>query len=164
MTGYALCTGLYVAGRGDEAAPAAEPMPEVEINARRESLSHLRAEIVRLEDDFYSKYNQLNADKQYDIECGRIAPTGSVLKRRDCVPYSSIGRPQTKPRRSSATITAVPASSVILLKWPDFEKTLVKAIQTHPELQQLSASHAAMQKHYAMVRKLKFKGRIFVLD
>jgi hypothetical protein len=164
MPGYALCTGLRVAGNGDQAGPGDEPMPEVEINARRESLRHLRSEVVRLEEGFYAKYNELNTDDQYDIHCGRAVPTGSVLRRRECTPVFVNRATEAEAQAFLGGYPVVPASSKIVRLWPDFEKTLVKAIQTHPELQQLARAHAEAQKHYEVVRKLKFKGKIFVLD
>ncbi len=164
MTGYVFCTGLYVAGESDVAASAAERMPEVEINARRESLSHLRAEIVRLEDNFYSKYNQLNADKQYDIQCSREAPTGSILRRRNCLPVFVNRATEDEARRCFGVIRRRPRAVSSCASGPTSRRRWWRRFRHTRSLQKLSAEHAAMQKHYAMVRKLKFKGRIFVLD
>jgi secretin/TonB-like protein len=167
MAGYALCTGLRVASDADQHGQDGsgdEPMPQVEINARRESLRHLRSEIVKLEEGFYAKYNELNTDDEYDIHCGRSVPTGSVLRQRECQPVFVNRATEAEAQAFLGGYPIQPASSLILRKWPDFEKTLVQAIQTHPELQKLAGEHAAAQKRYEVVRKLKFRGKIFVLD
>jgi len=160
MTGFALCTGLYVSD--DELTD--EPLPEVEINARRESLTHLRREIVRLEEAFYAKYNQLNDDDQYDIQCSPVTPTGSLLKGRECEPLFVARATEARAQGFVGSYGVSPATSIILSKWPDFEKTLVKAIQTYPELQKLAEEHAVAEKRYAVVRKLKLKGKLFAFD
>jgi len=164
MKGYALCMGLFIPADADVAGRADEALPEVEINARRESLGHLRLEIVRLEENFYAKYNELNEDDQYDIHCGRVTPTGSALKRRECQPVFVDRAMEAQVQGGLRGYPVQPASSVINRKWPDFEKTLVDAIRAHPELQKLAGAHATMQQHYEAVRKLKFKGKIIVFD
>jgi hypothetical protein len=164
VTGYALCTGLFIAADADAAGLTDELVPEVEINARRESLRHLRSEVVRLEEDFYAKYNELNTDDQYDVQCDQTEPTGSTLRRRECHPVFVNRATAAEAYAFLGEDPVPPASSVIVRKWPAFEKTLLKAIKTHPELQKLAATHAAMQKRYEVVRKLKFKGKVIVLD
>jgi hypothetical protein len=162
--GYALCMGLFIPADASLTGPVDEPLPEVEINARRESLGHLRLEIVRLEQDFYAKYNELNKDDQYDIHCGRVTPTGSLLKRRECQPVFVARAMEAQVQGALRGYPVQPASGVINRKWPDFEKTLVEAIRAHPELQKLAGAHATMQQHYEAVRKVKFKGKLIVFD
>lgn len=59
-------------------------LEEILVHGRRASLAELRQEMIRLEDQFYERYNALNADDLYDIHCAERAPTGSRIRRRYC--------------------------------------------------------------------------------
>lgn len=63
-----------------------ETLDEVVVNGNLSSLSGLRSAIVAAEDRFYARWNELNADDQYDIQCRIEAPTGRRLFRRTCMP------------------------------------------------------------------------------
>lgn len=79
-----------------EAAPATatyqanimelETLDEVVVKGRLESLSDLRQAIVAAEDRFYERWNTLNPDDKYDIQCRIEAPTGRRVFRRSCGP------------------------------------------------------------------------------
>ena len=46
----------------------------------------LRGMIDKVEDDFIDKFNELNLDDDYDIQCGKITPTASHIRKRVCEP------------------------------------------------------------------------------
>jgi len=72
--------GLALAG-----APPIEEMDE-EVVVEGKSLSQLRTEIVRAEERFYEKYNKLNKDREYAMQCEESATTGTKLTSRKCKP------------------------------------------------------------------------------
>src|SRR5262249_26326653 len=64
----------------------AQAVDEIVVKGRQNKLSALRMEYVKLEDRFYAKYNKLNTDHQWDVNCNGEAATGTRLKRRVCTP------------------------------------------------------------------------------
>lgn len=50
------------------------------------SISNLRNLFVHIEDDFFSKFNELNTDDEYDVHCYKFVPTGSHIPKRVCEP------------------------------------------------------------------------------
>jgi hypothetical protein len=64
--------------------PAAKPLEEVIVRGR--SMGDLRSELYRAQEQFYSVFNALNSDDEYDIHCEYRAPVGSHIRRRVCVP------------------------------------------------------------------------------
>jgi hypothetical protein len=48
------------------------------------SLAELRREVVRAEEDFYSVFNKLNDEKDYNVRCFYESPTGTHLKNHVC--------------------------------------------------------------------------------
>ena len=46
----------------------------------------LRMQIVEEENKLYGIFNELNSDDDFDIECAKIAPTGTHISQRVCEP------------------------------------------------------------------------------
>lgn len=42
--------------------------------------------LVQIEDDFFEKFNELNIDNDYDVNCYEFVPTGTHIRRRVCEP------------------------------------------------------------------------------
>ncbi len=142
----------------------ADPLAEVEINAQREKLSAMRAEMVKLEDQFYSQYNKLNSDHQYDMKCTMQAPTGSNLKARVCRPVFANTALEAETRAFLGGDTAPPANMVIAEKQPDFDKNMLSVINQHAELRKLIREREALEKRYEAERRKKLKGRFIATD
>jgi hypothetical protein len=64
-----------------EAPP--EELEEIVVYGQR-SLTELRLETFRAEDDFYDLFNSMNSDDEFDVHCNRETPTGSHIGRRVC--------------------------------------------------------------------------------
>ncbi len=79
---------LVVSMAGGTQALAAEQEEQVVI----EDLTprQLRAETLRIENEFYRVFNILNEDDDYDIICHTYTPTGSNRSRRACEPQFMI--------------------------------------------------------------------------
>jgi len=56
------------------------------------SIGELRAQIDRIQQEFYRVYNTLNEDDEYDITCHKYTPTGSNISREACEPNFLIQR------------------------------------------------------------------------
>ncbi|GJM12376.1 MAG: hypothetical protein DHS20C12_07790 [Pseudohongiella sp.] len=48
------------------------------------TMGSLKKLLVQIEDDFFSKFNELNIDDAYDVHCYEYVPTGSHIRRRVC--------------------------------------------------------------------------------
>jgi hypothetical protein len=86
VTGARLaCAVVVLAMAAGHVARAAE-MEEIVIKGRLERLAELRKAIDAAEDRAYARYNELNDDDAYDVECTDRAPTGRRLTARYCEP------------------------------------------------------------------------------
>ena len=65
---------------------ASAEIEEIVIKGRLERLGELRRAIQDTEDRIYARYNELNDDDAYDIECVERAPTGRRITARFCNP------------------------------------------------------------------------------
>ena len=68
----------------EENGQASEEAIEEIVVRGQKSLVRLRFEAYKAEDDFYSLFNQLNDDDDYDVRCYKEAPTGSHIRKRVC--------------------------------------------------------------------------------
>ena len=70
------------AGDGDDATATSTADDEVVV--RGEGLGTLRAEIRRAEDAVFTRFNEINSDDEFDIDCRMEVPLGSHVPRRVC--------------------------------------------------------------------------------
>lgn len=83
-----MCLWVAVASgycTASESSSEGEPteLDEVLIKGSR-GLDLLRLEMIRLEDEFHARYNELNSNDLYDIHCAEEARTGTRLRGRYC--------------------------------------------------------------------------------
>ena len=62
-------------------------LPYEVIVRARVTRAHLRQLITKVEDDFFTKFNELNLDDAYDIACYKHTPTMSHISERVCEPW-----------------------------------------------------------------------------
>lgn len=138
-----------------------EPISEVEVQAARaEKLSALRAEIVKLENEFYDEYNKLNAERDFDVECTMEPPTGSHVPVRSCQPAFV-----TKALRDLAwNGFAPPPVMMIRLNTPGYQKNMVTLVSQHRQLLELLKERSALVERYEVVRKRKGDEKTFAWD
>lgn len=65
-------------------APQAAAVDEIIVPGRRPE--NLRVEIERLEAAVYERWNSLNSNDEFDIQCLEMEPTGSNITQRTCAP------------------------------------------------------------------------------
>jgi hypothetical protein len=71
-------------------ATAVDPWPqEVELDevlvlGKQAQVDQMRKELVRLEDLFHTRYNELNTNDDFDIHCMIEARTGTRIEKRSC--------------------------------------------------------------------------------
>ena len=100
--------------------------------ASQKSTTALRRDLFRAEDDFYSLYNKLNDDNEYDVRCFKEAPTGVRKKQHVCRPvFFSKARNRDNLNRPMNPDT----DPVIADKMVKLQEKLETLIATNPELQ-----------------------------
>lgn len=86
--------GLFGTGMDAQAADADQGQIVIEDLSKTE----LRAEIEKIQNEFYRVFNQANDDDDFDIECQKFTPTGSNISELGCEP-----RFMTRRRGQNAT-------------------------------------------------------------
>lgn len=74
------------AAESGEAVSRVGQLPYEVIVRPRVNRAHLRDLIHKVEQDFFDRFNELNPDDFYDIDCYRVRPTGTHLTGRICEP------------------------------------------------------------------------------
>src|SRR6478609_11531373 len=81
-----LVLGLPWCAHAADAESAKSRSEEVVFSGKPADPDQVRRALLEAEDRFYSRYNQLNTDDEYDVECRVEAPLGQRLKQRTCEP------------------------------------------------------------------------------
>ena len=75
------------AGRSAEADPLSTTPVDEEVVVRGQlSRGALRVQIEMAEEAFFSRFNDINSDDEFDIHCRRVVELGSRIPRRRCEP------------------------------------------------------------------------------
>ena len=114
-----------------------EAMEEIVV-ASQKSTAALRRDLTRAERDFYSLYNKLNDDNEYDVRCFKEAPTGVRTKQHVCRPvFFSKARNRENLNRGINLET----DPIIADKMLKLQEKLDTLIATDPELQVATARY-----------------------
>jgi hypothetical protein len=150
------------------APPALTPQEEVEVTARRAKLSAMRAQMVNIEDRFYTEYNRLNTNHWWDVLCGRERLADRTHpEARVCRPRFEAQKmsPSTWGVGESAIAVPVPENrDLTLKKWAKYEQNMLTQIDRSAELQRLIREREDLQKRYEATRKAALNGKIYVFD
>jgi hypothetical protein len=154
------------------AADAPAPLDEVLINGRRANQNELVQQIVKVENRFYERYNELNDNDDFDVNCSRDAVAGSRMQGRSCRAVyqedaeraegqesywwhyqtfdlgASGGGPTGERKPVRAAPAPLPAMRVVLARRDEFRKTMVEVTSRNPELIRLLQQRAELVKRY----------------
>lgn len=156
--------GPKVAAADD--APDA-PIAEVEITAERADLSAIRAEIDRLENQFYARYNRANTNHRYDVVlCRSLKTTGSHVERRLCEPAALVAA-RVNEHGWLAFELPIPADEMpVSIQTPTdpeelraYQQNMVDVVRRHPELLELLKQRNELVVRYQAVRQQKIEAR-----
>ena len=87
-TASCLCLLVLTGAQAESAAPAAPPaaasidLEEVQVIGRK--LVNLQLELVATQERFYTLYNDLNQNDDFDVFCGYEARTGTKVRKWEC--------------------------------------------------------------------------------
>ena len=129
---------------------ADDSIDEVEVEGKRVKLSAMRAELEKLEEQFYAEYNKVNTVRQYDVFCGLRLVTGSRVPRRFCRPAFL---EHLREERDTPTFEqAAPNAYLTLRRTQDYQKNMVEVVARHPDLFVLVKDYNALVLRYQQMR------------
>jgi hypothetical protein len=175
VTTVALLAGSIVAHAAIATAPRSDPsvrleeLDEVVVAGTR--LWELRAAVIKAQDLLVARYNQLNRDDDFDINCVTNAPTGTRFLRRYCLTRLQEREEQNDaiaiidwqtdmildPNKPGAITSEIhtnanqpnPQTQMHLAeRSEDYRKNLIQLMQDHPELRRLARQQAEARRAY----------------
>ncbi len=116
----------------------------------QKSMGELRRDVFQSEEDFYSLYNKLNDDNEYDVRCYYEAPTGVRTKQHVCRPvfFSKARNRDDLTRRINPDTDPVIADKLVKL-----QEKLETLIATNPELQVAMARYNTARARLMALRE-----------
>lgn len=165
----AFATGEPAPDFASTLASTTAELEEIIVSGGLDSLSQLRKALDRAENRVYERYNELNANNDYDIECITEAPLGSRQKVKKCQPryvsdalhedaFDALFRNQNSANRLRS-VSALAAGRQSYLR-----KAMLEAAQKDLQMQRAMIEHALLQERYEKVLKEKFAGKRVVWD
>jgi hypothetical protein len=104
----------------------------------QKSTSELRKDVFQAEDDFYSVFNKLNDNKDFDVRCGYEKATGSNIKNHVCRArfVTKAYERHARRNRNDLSRTANQSSDpVFAAQTIEYEEKVDELITANPELQ-----------------------------
>jgi len=100
------------------------------------TVPQLRAEIEKIQTEFYRVFNTLNEDDEFDIECQKFTPTGSNIPETGCEPnFVSERRGENANAYRSGTDELMSSDALIKELQPEFEQLTAKINELSAENQ-----------------------------
>lgn len=148
-----------------------------EVVVRGTRLSELRSAIVKAEDRFYARYNEINQIRDFDIDCIMDAPTGMKKKFRRCRTHLEV-RARTEEAGDilerlqrhtsvvdggdpvSARTVSIDIMSAYAGREEQFRQHFLKLVNTHPELRALLNEREEAEARYERERARRSRGRL----
>ena len=126
-------------------AESSESIEEIVVYGEK-SISALRREVYKAEENFFDLFNSLNQDFEYDVNCYYEAPTGTRIRRHVCranfvVEATSVQYVEIRTRGPRYPV--VPPELVIAKKKKIYRQKLEELVAEHPELFQALAEYTS---------------------
>ncbi len=154
-----LALPLAVAGQDEKASTAVASndatIDEVVVVGQK-SIAKLRRDVFRAEEDFYSVYNKLNDEKEYDVRCFYETPTGTHLKNHVCRARFVTKAFSAHAARSGNRLTRVAnqnANPALVEKTAKFQEKLETLIAANPELQAALVQYNTLRIQFLATRE-----------
>lgn len=137
------------------AAQDQEKIEEIKIIGQKE-IFDLRHKVIKAEDHAYAIFNKLVDDKSFAVHCQFRAPTGTLIKRRVCLPDFYYDALRGEALSSLAAIgyftnsAVVPsARNVFTMRFKAFKNKVKEVAMKDPEMSD------AMKKLFELTHELK---------
>jgi hypothetical protein len=190
-------SGLVSVGGGGQ-AQAASPTDNAVTTSQEEldqvivrgnspkALAALREEMIRLEDNFFERYNELNTIKDFDVHCKAETSAGTKLKRRTCRanymsdalaaegqghaefiqkhPPEVRGAPPGEPPPDPPLIGSLPPPAIMDMdmRRKEYQQNLVSVSKKDPELAKMLSDLSKLNERYHTLQRSR--GKVSVDD
>ncbi len=104
----------------------------------KKSVADLRRDVFKAEENFYSIYNKLNDDKDYDVRCFYEKPTGTRIKTHVCrarFVTQAFSSHASRNRNDISRVANQDANPVLAEKTAKYQEIMQTLIAANPELQ-----------------------------
>ena len=176
-----LCLVLFVgmapvSGAANQDRRGNATLDEVLVHGRAVKLDELRQQVIALEDKFYERYNDVNQNDDFDINCIMEAKTGTRFVKRSCRPaYQEAAlREEGKtalismqdvlnqvrmgnPNPSVLNSPPVPATVMIEARLPEYKENMRRVLTSDVKLQEIVKERAETIALYETAQSLLFK-------
>ena len=112
------------------------PMDNITVTGEK-SRSEMRKDVFEAEESFYSLYNQLNDEDEYEVRCFYETPTGTRIKNHVCrakFVSDAYSRRAARGRGDNTRIANQSADSEFQAKSQHFQQKLETLIAENPDL------------------------------
>ncbi len=127
----------------DSAAADNAPADEIVVVSKK-SLAQLRRETYEAEEDFYSIYNKLNDEKEFDVRCRYEKATGTNIKNHVCRAQFVTKAFERHARRNRNNLSSVANQSsdpALDEKMQTYQQRMETLMAANPELQEAFARY-----------------------
>jgi len=156
-------SAALAAEKAVNARAGSEELEEVVVSADLTSFSKIRKAIVDAEDRFYARYNELNDDDAYDIDCRVEAPTGRRITARVCEPrYATTATHEEASQllmNSSANVRFTSMDEMIARRLPELKRRMLQVTQDDQALQRALVERATLEQALKQLQDRKFNRR-----
>lgn len=149
------------------AAAVATPQPgsEVvldEVTVPGTPLYKMRMQMVELEKRFYSRYNELNKDNDFDVDCRAQTPLGTHIQQRVCkVAYYEKAETEYAQAMMGGWVAPEPVL-VEMERRGEYRQNVLKVINGDQTLLRMARERDELTKRYEKeyARRFKRKGHV----
>lgn len=147
---------IPIASAGQDEGVSNDETIENNVVGDQKSLSDLRRDAYKAEDDFYAVYNELNDEKEYDVRCFYEKPTGTNIKNHICRArfvsnaYDKHARRNRNDLSRAANQDAIPIPEE---KTARYQEILESLIAENTELQAALVRYSTAQTRYIEKRQ-----------
>jgi hypothetical protein len=154
--------------------PSQEELDQVIVRGTSpKALAALREEMIRLEDNFFDRYNELNTIKDFDVHCAAETSVGTRLKRRRCqanymrdaLAAEGAGHMEFLKKhppslgKDPPLIDHLPPPAImdIEIRRKEYQQNLVDVSKKHPELAQMLSKLSELNNRYRTIQRSRGK-------
>ena len=115
------------------------------------SLADLRRDTFEAEEDFYSVYNKLNDEREYDVRCFYESPTGTHQKNHVCrarFVTKAYGLHASRNGNDLSRVANQDANSALAEKTARYQEIMETLIDAYPELQAALIRYNTMRAQF----------------
>ena len=122
----------------------------------QKSQADLRRDVFQAEEDFYSLYNKLNDDKEYDVRCFYERPTGTRVKNHVCrarFVTKAYERHARRNRNDLSRVANQDADPVLAEKTAKYQEKMETLIAANPALQAALVRYNTLRAQFMAKRE-----------